>query len=142
SPWTGKLAPILCHARLISITRQYRKQRSVPTRLVDLRVVLDDGPQYHLGKTRNHRGEGTRLAAACGMEVCRGRRLRPALTLTTTSVRVTACCRQISAKRVPKPSRTALRPLAHLGRIVDPAQDTSRSVPKSVPCEEHDRVSE
>jgi len=141
-----KIAMGLDSVRKLYATRGYLDYVSIPettfssNAVVDFRLTFEEGPQYHMGKLEivAEKELAARLHAAWKLAegdvydntylddfLAAAHTLLPA-NFSRANVQIIQNCPEA---------------LIHLRLIIDPTQDTSKSVPKSVPCEEHDKES-
>jgi outer membrane protein insertion porin family len=139
----SKIATGLESLRKLYGTRGYIEFTAVPNTqlssngIMNLTIELDEGPQYHMGKLEivAEKEAAARLRAEWKLTegavydqayideyLTVARDLLPA-NFTRANVQVILNCPDA---------------LIHVRLIVDPAQDTSKSQPKNVPCEDHD----
>jgi outer membrane protein assembly factor BamA len=141
----AKIALGLESLRNLYAKRGYLDLVSVPettfgsNAIVNLNVTVDEGPQYHMGKLDivADKEASARLRAEWKLaegDVYDRTYIDDYLTVahdvlppnfTRADVQITQNCPEA---------------LVHVRLIVDPAQDTSKSEPKNVPCEEHDKT--
>jgi len=139
-----KIAMGLESLRKLYVTRGYLEFVAIPettfssNATVDLRVVLEEGPQYHMGKVEimAEKKRAARLRAEWKLaegDVYDGSYLDDYLAANHSLLPANFGRADVQI------IQNCPEALIHLRLIVDPTQNTSTSVPKSVPCEEHDK---
>ena len=141
-----KIAMGLESLRKLYVTRGYRDFVAIPetmfssNAIMDLRVVLEEGPQYHLGKVEivAEKERAARLRAEWKLpegDVYDGTYLEDYLAANHSLLPANFSILNVQI------IQNCPEALIHLRLIVDPTQNTSTSVPKSVPCEDYDKDS-
>ena len=141
-----KIAMGLESLRKLYTTRGYRDFVAIPettfssNATVDLKIVLQEGPQYHLGKIEivAEKERASRLQTEWKLaegEVYDGTYLDDYLAANHSLLPTNFSISNVQI------IQNCPEALVHVRLIVDPAQDRSRSAPKSIPCEEHDKES-
>ena len=103
---------------------------------VNLNVTLEEGPQYHMGKLEIIAEKETAARLRAEWKLAEG----DVYDTTYIDDYLTAVRDQLPANFSKANVQTAQNcpdALVHVRLILDPAQDSSHSEPKSVPCEEH-----